>query len=349
MMLSVDVWKSYGSFRLHAKFDTDGGTLALLGASGSGKSLTLRMIAGITKPDEGRIVLNGRVLFDSEKRINLTPQQRRVGYLFQQYALFPNMTVEGNIAAGIRGYDRKTRRARVAEAVRAFRLDGLERMVPKQLSGGQQQRVALARILVSEPCAILLDEPFAALDGHLKWQLEQELSDTLNAFSGSVLFVTHDAGEVYRNCSRVVVLDAGAASPVMPVSELFNRPQTVGAAMLAGCHTFAPVERVSDGVVRVPPWNVTFRCDNAVKNACVLSMFDDRIRLCAPDAENATECRVLHATDDVHGGVLTLVPVSAAENAPRIRMALPADVWYTVKNEATVWVSVSPADILLLP
>ena len=175
MSLYVDIEKRLGAFRLQSKFEVADETLALLGASGCGKSMTLKCIAGIVPPDRGRIVLNGRVLFDSEKKIDLTPQQRRVGYLFQQYALFPNMTVEQNILCGIRAGSRSEKRSLAAEKLRMFRLEGLEKKYPAQLSGGQQQRVALARILCSEPQAILLDEPFSALDSYLKWNLELEL------------------------------------------------------------------------------------------------------------------------------------------------------------------------------
>ena len=155
MSLYVDIEKRLGVFRLQSKFEVADETLALLGASGCGKSVTLKCIAGIMTPDRGRIVLNGRVLFDSEKKIALTPQQRRVGYLFQQYALFPNMTVEQNILCGIRAGSRSEKRSLAAEKLRMFRLEGLEKKYPAQLSGGQQQRVALARILCSEPQAIL--------------------------------------------------------------------------------------------------------------------------------------------------------------------------------------------------
>ena len=192
MSLYVDIEKRLGAFRLQSKFEVADETLALLGVSGCGKSVTLKCIAGIMTPDRGRIVLNGRVLFDSEKRTDLTPQQRRVGYLFQQYALFPNMTVEQNILCGIREGSRSEKRALAAEKLRMFRLEGLEKKHPAQLSGGQQQRVALARILCSEPQAILLDEPFSALDSYLKWELE--LTELLGAFDGPILWVSHELG-----------------------------------------------------------------------------------------------------------------------------------------------------------
>ena len=154
--------------------------------------MTLKCIAGIEKPDRGTITLDGRVLFDSEKHINLTPQQRRVGYLFQQYALFPNMTATQNILCGIRTGSRTEKKETLAALLRTFRLEGLEKKLPAQLSGGQQQRVALARILASEPQAILLDEPFSALDSYLKWELE--LGELLGAFDGPILWVSHELG-----------------------------------------------------------------------------------------------------------------------------------------------------------
>mgnify|MGYP002799029466 FL=1 len=157
MALEVDVEKTYGSFHLEASFRSEGEPLTLLGPSGCGKSLTLKCIAGIERPDRGRIVLDGQVLFDSAAHIDLPPQRRRVGYLFQQYALFPHMTVAENIAAGCRGLGREERKKRVAELAAMLRLEGLEGLRPRQLSGGQQQRTALARILASEPRAILLD------------------------------------------------------------------------------------------------------------------------------------------------------------------------------------------------
>ena len=178
MSLQAAIKKRFSGFSLDVSLNTDGGVMGILGASGSGKSMTLKCIAGIETPDEGRIVLNGRVLFDSEKHINLPPQKRKVGYLFQNYALFPNMTVETNIAAGLSGSKEEKQEA-VARMIRLFKLEGLEKRYPSQLSGGQQQRVALARILVYEPDVIMLDEPFSALDYYLKEQLQFQVREVL--------------------------------------------------------------------------------------------------------------------------------------------------------------------------
>lgn len=212
MALLVDIRKQLGNFQLDVRFEAENERLALLGASGCGKSVTLRCIAGILTPDEGRIVLDGTVLYDSASRIDLPPQKRQVGYLFQQYALFPNMTVRQNIAAAVR--ERTRRQAVTAEKLRQFRLEDAAEKKPWQLSGGQQQRTALARILASGPKAILLDEPFSALDSYLKYQLELELTEMLEQFPGTVLWVSHDRGEVFRSCQRVCVLDRGVSQPV---------------------------------------------------------------------------------------------------------------------------------------
>ena len=238
MSLQVDVRKSFGpTFALDVSFEVEAAdeTLALLGPSGCGKSMTLKCIAGIVTPDEGRIVLNGRVLFDSAAGVNLRPQERRVGYLFQNYALFPNMTVEQNIVVGVLGKGKEERAQTVARQVAAFRLDGLQKKRPAQLSGGQQQRVALARIMASEPELLLLDEPFSALDGYLRWQLELELTDTLRAFPGGTVYVSHNRDEVYRMCDSVCVISQGRSEQKLSVPELFATPTSLPAALISGC------------------------------------------------------------------------------------------------------------------
>ncbi len=253
MSLSVCVKKQLGAFCLDVSFEVEKAQeiLALLGPSGCGKSMTLKCIAGVVEPDEGRIVLNDRVLFDSAARVNLRPQERRVGYLFQNYALFPNMSVEDNIGAGVLGVGRDERAARVAEQVARFRLEGLERKRPAQLSGGQQQRVALARIMASQPELLLLDEPFSALDGYLRWQLELELADTLREFAGGTVFVSHSRDEVYRLCDTVCVVSRGASEPKVGVPELFSAPSTVAGALISGCKNVSRA-RVVAGTGAVP-------------------------------------------------------------------------------------------------
>ena len=208
MSLYVDIEKRLGVFRLQSKFEVADETLALLGASGCGKSVTLKCIAGIMTPDRGRIVLNGRVLFDSEKKIALTPQQRRVGYLFQQYALFPNMTVEQNILCGIRAGSRSEKRALAAEKIRMFRLEGLEKKHPAQLSGGQQQRVAIARALALRPDILFFDEPTSALDPELTGEVLKVIRD-LAEEKMTMVIVTHEMAFARAVSDRVIFVDGG--------------------------------------------------------------------------------------------------------------------------------------------
>ena len=183
--LDVEIQKQLKRFRLDVKLQAGGGCLGILGPSGCGKSMTLKSIAGIVTPDEGLISIQKgteqRILFDKSQKVNIKPQKRRIGYLFQNYALFPNMTVQENIAAGLDG---DVKNPKVGEMIGRFGLSGLEKQYPGQLSGGQQQRTALARILAYEPDALLLDEPFSAMDAYLKERLRLELKKTSRRPSG---------------------------------------------------------------------------------------------------------------------------------------------------------------------
>ncbi|MBP1755005.1 MAG: ABC-type spermidine/putrescine transport system, ATPase component, partial [Firmicutes bacterium] len=229
--------------------------LGILGASGSGKSLTLKCIAGIEKPDSGQIVLNGRVLFDSEKKINIQPQQRRVGYLFQNYALFPTMTVEENIGIAIKA-SKEERHQIVAAKIKEYRLEGLKSRYPSELSGGQQQRVALARMLVSSPDIIMLDEPFSSLDSYLKDLLQEQLLETLTDYQGDVLLVTHNREEVYRFCERLLIINKGRSIILGDTRELFERPIKMEAARLIGCKNLSPIRRIDSHTIEAVEWGI---------------------------------------------------------------------------------------------
>ena len=184
-MLEMRIEKRFSGFHLQMSLTAGHETMAILGASGAGKTMTLQCLAGVVKPDRGYIALDGKVWFDSDKRIFVPPQERGVGLLFQNYALFPNMTVRQNLLCGLRRETpRPLREAETRLLMERFCLTGLGDRLPSQLSGGQQQRVALARCLARKPKLLLLDEPFAALDTHLRWQLEQELMLTLETFEG---------------------------------------------------------------------------------------------------------------------------------------------------------------------
>ena len=266
MSLSVDIRKDLGAFRLDVRFGAEDGVTCLLGASGCGKSMTLKCIAGIEKPDEGHIELDGRVLYDSKEKIDLPPQQRRVGYLFQNYALFPNMTVRQNVLCGLcRERDREEKERRLRDMLRMLRLEGLENHRPHQLSGGQQQRVALARILVSDPQLLLLDEPFSALDGHLRDALKIELRDLLQRYGHEVLLVTHDRTEAYNMGREIAVMDAGRILVQKSSKALFADPGSVPAAVITGCKNIAAARRVDEHTVEVPEWGVRLETRQRVR------------------------------------------------------------------------------------
>lgn len=214
MQLEINISKKLKEFTLQAELALQDGVLGLMGSSGSGKSMLLKCLAGIETPDSGRIVLNDRVLFDSAAKINLPPQQRRVGYLFQSYALFPNMSVAENIICGPRakGLRQEQSKAVVQAMVSKFQLQGLEARYPRQLSGGQKQRAALARLLAVEPEVILLDEPFSALDTQLKDRLQEQLQLLLAEYGGISVLVSHDRQEIERLSDRVLFIQQGILS-----------------------------------------------------------------------------------------------------------------------------------------
>ena len=255
MSLEVHIEKKLDGFTLRADFAADNRSTALLGASGCGKSMTLRCIAGIVKPDRGRILLDGRVLFDSEQHIDLPPQQRSVGLLFQNYALFPNMTVEQNLLCGLKAEkDPAARRAACAEMLKAMRLESLAKRYPAQLSGGQQQRTALARILVGKPRILMLDEPFSALDSYLREEVEGEVGSLLANFAGTALLVTHNRDEAYRLCRDMIILNEGQVLRTGATKEVFADPGSVAAARLTGCKNILPCVRVDAHRVHLTGW-----------------------------------------------------------------------------------------------
>lgn len=257
MRLEVSIRRELSSFPLSLDLASDARRIGVLGASGAGKSMLLKCIAGVERPDAGSIRLDGRTLFDAAHRVNLPPQRRQVGYLFQSYALFPTMSVEENIGAGVRGRSRAERGALVARMVRRFELSGLEGSFPAQLSGGQKQRVALARLLAAGPRLILLDEPFSALDEYLRDRMQEELLELLEEFEGSVVMVSHSRDEVFRLCEEVHVLDVGRLVRGGPTAEVFDDPRTKAAATLTGCKNFSRACRLDAHRLQALDWGIT--------------------------------------------------------------------------------------------
>jgi len=255
--LEVDIEKRMGGFSLQLAFQAESESLGIFGGSGSGKSLTLKCIAGVETPTRGRIVLNGRTLFDSEQGINVPSHQRRVSLVFQHYALFPHLTVSQNIGFGLQHLDQQERRQRIHRYLGAFQLSGLGDRYPHQLSGGQQQRVALARALATEPEALLLDEPFSALDTHLRHHMEQQLLQTLRNYKGCTLFVSHNLEELYRVCGRLMVMSGGKAIACDHKRTVFEHPRSLTIAQLTGCKNFSAIEVINPHTVYAHDWQCT--------------------------------------------------------------------------------------------
>ena len=300
MSLEVNIEKKLDGFTLRAAFTAGNTSTALLGASGCGKSMTLRCIAGIVKPDRGRIVLDGRVLFDSTQHIDLPPQQRGVGLLFQNYALFPNMTVEQNLLCGLKAEkDPTTRRAACAEMLRAMRLEPLAKRYPAQLSGGQQQRTALARILVGKPRILMLDEPFSALDSYLREEVEGEVGSLLTSFAGTALLVTHNRDEAYRLCREMIVLNEGQVLRAGSTKAVFADPQSVAAARLTGCKNILPCTPLSSHTVRLDNWGVPLQLALPVPADCTaVGIRAHDLAPCAADAPNAIPVKAVSTSEN---------------------------------------------------
>jgi molybdate transport system ATP-binding protein len=225
----------------------------LFGPSGCGKTTTLRCLAGLDRPEEGRISFGQTTWFDAERQVFLRPQERGIGYLFQEYALFPHLTVAGNIAYGLRGLSRDGQRRRVADVLDLFHLTGLLGRYPHQISGGEQQRIALARVMVRRPRLLLLDEPLSALDQTTREQLRPELRRLLVHFGVPVILVTHDRTEAMALAHHLIVLDRGRVRQVGAVEEVFNRPADVEVAQIVGMMNVQPGRVVSakEGLVTV--------------------------------------------------------------------------------------------------
>lgn len=343
MSLYVDIEKTLGSFHLSVRFEAGNGVLALLGASGCGKSMTLKCIAGIERPDRGKVILDGVTLFDSEKRVDLSPQKRRVGYLFQQYALFPNMTVWQNIRAGVR--DRRNAANVVSGMIKTMRLEGLEGQKPHQLSGGQQQRVALARILLNGPNALLLDEPFSALDSHLRFQMEQEVRQVIRQFGGPVVLVSHNRDEVFRLSNDIALMRDGAVETMGDKETVFAKPVTKNGAVLSGCKNISRIERISGTRVRAVDWGIELALDREPEDE--IRYIGIRMHsVCAGDGENSFLCRVMEEIENPFSYTIMLRPIEAKDTVP-IGWEMDKSIWRTARGE-TVRVRLPKQSLLLL-
>jgi molybdate transport system permease protein len=252
--LEIQIARKLANFTLDVSFTAGDTPLAVLGPSGAGKTMLLRCIAGLERPDRGRITLNGRVLLDTAHRISVPARDRRTGMLFQHYALFPHKTVAENISFALRDVPREERTKRVAALADRAHTRGLEDRYPRGLSGGEQQRVALARALAIEPEAMLLDEPLSALDTHLRSQIEAQLLETFATYRRPALVVTHNIEEAYRLAEQLLVLSRGRVAALGAKEEIFRRPPSLEVAQLTGCKNFSRVRAISEDTVEALDW-----------------------------------------------------------------------------------------------
>ncbi|MCL2140873.1 MAG: ATP-binding cassette domain-containing protein [Dehalococcoidia bacterium] len=284
--------------------------MAILGPSGAGKTMTLQCIAGLARPDEGYVELGGKVLFDSVGGINILPQKRRVGFVFQNYALFPHLTIGENIAYGVRHLAKAEIKEKVLYLADIMNIGALIERYPRQLSAGQQQRVAIARALAPDPEILLLDEPFSALDSQLKERLEMELLALQQKYQCSMLIVTHDLAEGYKLGAKVAIYHAGHIVQCDERGKVFSSPVNRTVARYTGVRNFmdGEITRIEDqsALVHIYAWNtllqVYITADVAIRigQKVVVGIRPEYIEVCqAGNAENVVPCCVLQAVEGI--------------------------------------------------
>jgi molybdate ABC transporter permease protein len=351
--LEVIIERRLENFTLNVNIETARGAAGLLGPSGSGKSMTLRMIAGVSTPDRGRIALDGRVLFDGAAGINLVPARRKIGMVFQDYALFPHLTVAENVGFGLAGLDTDERRTRVEQLLASMGIAELANRFSREISGGQRQRVAIARCMAMQPDALLLDEPFAALDPHLRRQTEEQLRETLSDFHGPVVFVTHDMEEAFRFCTDLLVLNEGRVIARGPKHELFERPRTVAAARLTGCKNIVRADCIDAHRIAIPAWNCELSASAPVPESLThlgyrshQLVFQEQ-----PGGENVFPCWLAGTSEAPHEMTLYLRLNAQPQpgDSPHLQADVPKDLWRILRDRPQPWaICLDPARLLLL-
>lgn len=351
--LDVDVERRLESFVLKVSLQASRGPVGLLGPSGAGKSMTLRMIAGVSTPDRGRIVLNERVLFDRSSGQNIPAAQRRIGFVFQDYALFPHLTVAENVAFGLRGQSKQNRRTQIERYLASMQIADLANRYPKEISGGQRQRVAIARCMATNPSALLFDEPFAALDPHLRRQTEEQLRKTLIDFRGPVVFVTHDMEEAFRFCTDLQVLDHGKVIASGPKHQLFENPGSVAAARLTGCKNIVPAVAVAPRRVSIRAWDCELLTAAPVDGTLThIGLRSHQVRFVGADGgDNVFPCWLVTANEAPHEMTVYLRLHSRPQpgDPAHLQADVPKDLWRTLSDQAQPWnIQLVPERLLLL-
>lgn len=339
--LFVNLKKHLPGFTLETQLEANGQPLGLLGASGSGKSMTLRCIAGLDSPNQGQIVLNGRVLFDSQRGINLPSRQRRIGFVFQNYALFPHLTIAQNIAFGLQYLPKAERRQRVAKYMDMMQLQGLENRYPEQISGGQQQRVALARALAIHPEALLLDEPLSALDTYLRSRIEKLLIETLSTYEGVTLFVTHKLEEAYRICHNLLILSQGKVIANDAKENIFERPPSFEVAQVTECKNFSTARRIEPQTIEAKDWGCTLQVVEPIPDS--LTYVGIRAHHLTfpshPDEENTFPCWLVMTSETQHRTTLYIKLHHPPDHSQHYHLQVEVykEKWADLKDRPFPW------------
>ncbi len=351
--LIVEIAKDLPSFSLTAGLNADDQPLGILGASGSGKSMTLRCIAGLETPSRGRIILNERILFDSQQKINLPCRQRRIGFVFQNYALFPHMRVARNIGFGLQHLPKEERWERVQKYLRLMQLQGLEKRYPHQLSGGQQQRVALARALAIEPEAILLDEPLSALDNYLRSQIEQLLADVFANYQGVMLFVTHKLEEAYRICEELVILDRGQVIGYGNKHNIFQHPPNFKVAQLTECKNFSRLQVIDQDTIKAIDWHCILKIVAPLNSSLEhVGIRAHHLKFVTKqETVNTFPCWLVRASETPHRMTLYLKLHSSGNHELdyHLQGEIFKEKWYEIKDQPFPWyVQLDPNKLILM-
>lgn len=352
--LLVNIQKQLQNFVLDMSFSTHNQPLGLLGGSGAGKSFILRCVAGLETPDRGQIILNGRVLYDSERGINLPSSQRNIGYLFQNYALFPHLTIAENIAFALpKGLSSAIIKQQVERQLISVQLGGMGDRYPHELSGGQQQRVALARALASQPEALLLDEPLSALDTHLRDQVEKLIISTVQHHDGVTLFVTHNLEEAYRVCENLLVIDSGEIVAQGSKQDIFEHPSVFRVAQLTGCKNFSPAVVVNKHQIEAIDWGCILQTVEPIPDtlshvgfrAHQFTFLEDK------NHPNTFPCWLAMTSETQHRMTLFL-KLHRPSNSPEdyhLQAEVFKEKWDKLKNRPFPWfVHLAPERLLLL-
>ncbi|NJK36890.1 MAG: molybdate ABC transporter permease subunit [Oscillatoriales cyanobacterium RM2_1_1] len=360
IQLTVDIQKQLPGFLLNVSFQIHDQPLGFLGASGAGKSFILRCIAGLETPDQGKIILNGKTLFDSDRGINLPSRDRKIGYLFQNYALFPHLTVAQNIAFGFpKGLSNLQIKQRVEQQLVTVDLTGLGHRYPRELSGGQQQRVALARSLASAPEVLLLDEPFSALDTYLRDRMEKLLRSTLESYRGVTLFITHNLEEAYRICQNLLVIDQGEIIAQGSKYEIFEHPHYFRVAQLTGCKNFSTAVPLGPNQVRALDWDCTLHTLEPVpENLVQVGIRAHQITFLSPDfpesipeMANTFPCW-LAATSETQHRITLYLKLHHASTHPldyHVQAEVFKENWSIMKDDDFPWrIQLKPMQLILL-